>query len=122
MATADTRALRAHVRARAEGRCEYCHLPEEIVPHGLWIDHIIPIAKGGTNEHSNLCVSCVSCNQTKGTGTQALDPATQKEITLFNPRKDIWKDHFKWSPDRTQIEGLTSNWTSDNCRSPNEPA
>jgi hypothetical protein len=87
--------------------CEYCHLTEDVVPQGLWIDHIIPRIKGGTDESTNLCVSCVSCNQAKGKVISAHDPVTNKEVRLFNPRQDNWHAHFRWSQDKLRIEGLT---------------
>jgi hypothetical protein len=88
--------------------CEYCRLPGEIVPHGLWIDHIIPRAKGGGNEYDNLCVSCVSCNQAKATAVGARDPQTNLEVPLFHPRQDFWSQHFRYSKNKTRIEGLTA--------------
>jgi hypothetical protein len=87
--------------------CEYCRLPDEILPHGLWIDHIIPRAEGGANDYANLCVSCISCNQAKGTKISARDPLTDEEASLFNPRQEGWDAHFRWSHDGTIIEGLT---------------
>lgn len=88
--------------------CEYCHLPGEMVPHGLWIDHIIPRAKGGGYEYGNLCVSCVSCNQAKATAVSARDPQTSLEVPLFHPRRDSWREHFRYSKNKTRIEGLTA--------------
>jgi 5-methylcytosine-specific restriction endonuclease McrA len=44
------------------GRCLWC---KKIVGHNYHVDHIIPIAKGGSNWPSNICVSCPSCNLTK---------------------------------------------------------
>jgi hypothetical protein len=87
--------------------CEYCRLPKVIVPHGLWIDHIIPRSKKGTNKFENLCVACVSCNEAKGAATSALDAATGSDAPFFNPRRDSWDEHFRWSKDRLVIEGLT---------------
>ena len=87
--------------------CEYCRLPAVIVPHGLWIDHIIPRSKKGTNEFINLCVACVSCNEAKGAAINARDPVTRSDVPLFNPRRDSWDDHFRWSNDQFFIEGLT---------------
>jgi hypothetical protein len=29
-------------------------------------------------------------------------------MSLFNPRTDIWADHFQWSDDDLQIIGTTS--------------
>ena len=41
--------------------CQHCGSTENIT-----IDHIIPIAKGGTNEFINLQPLCKSCNSSKG--------------------------------------------------------
>jgi hypothetical protein len=37
----------------------------------------------------------------------ALDPETQQEVALFNPRLDRWSDHFIWSADGLRIIGVT---------------
>lgn len=34
-----------------------------------------------------------------------IDPLTKKEVPLFHPRKDVWKEHFTWKG--VKIEGLT---------------
>jgi 5-methylcytosine-specific restriction endonuclease McrA len=33
------------------------------------IDHIFPIAKGGSNEPNNICCACYNCNRSKGAKT-----------------------------------------------------
>jgi hypothetical protein len=43
-------------------KCAYCGV--ENVP--FEIEHILAKSKGGSNRVSNLCLSCHSCNQTKG--------------------------------------------------------
>jgi hypothetical protein len=44
--------------------CQYCgaHPPQAI----LHVDHIVPVAEGGTNEDTNLVTSCDRCNLGKG--------------------------------------------------------
>ena len=45
----------------SSGKCAYCGSVES-----LEIDHIIPVAKGGATEKSNLQVLCKPCNIKKG--------------------------------------------------------
>jgi hypothetical protein len=45
-------------------RCTYCgQRPPEVV---LVVDHVVPVASGGTNEEANLTTSCYTCNAGKG--------------------------------------------------------
>lgn len=44
--------------------CQYCgRQPPEVV---LEVDHIRPVAEGGTNEELNLITACEDCNRGKG--------------------------------------------------------
>ena len=38
----------------------------------------------------------------------AIDPESNNEVTLFNPRRDQWNEHFMWSIDRLQIVGMSA--------------
>ncbi len=49
--------LKREVWRRANGECQNCGSQ-----YALQIDHIVPIAKGGTNEASNLRLLCRPCN------------------------------------------------------------
>jgi hypothetical protein len=56
--------LRFEVFKRDRFVCRYCgQTPPEVV---LEIDHIIPLAAGGTNEVDNLVTACFPCNRGKG--------------------------------------------------------
>lgn len=57
---------RNQIFERDEGKCRYCQ--GQILYDEPWhIDHITPVAKGGTNDPENLTLSCVACNLKKGT-------------------------------------------------------
>lgn len=71
----------------------------------MHLEHIIPLAAGGTSAEENLWLACPLCNGYKGIQTQAVDADTGESIPLFHPRKQSWGDHFKWSDDGTQIIG-----------------
>jgi 5-methylcytosine-specific restriction endonuclease McrA len=60
-------------------RCAYC--PADISA-GWHEDHVMPIARGGTNWISNIALACQPCNQSK----HARDPAEwMQEIQLKRP-------------------------------------
>ncbi len=101
-------ALRKQIRTEAGNRCGYCLSLQKYVLGVLEIDHIIPQAKGGTDDPDNLWLACRLCNGYKGVQTTALDPKTGKISQLFNPRKQKWSQHFQWSSNGTQIEGKTA--------------
>jgi hypothetical protein len=100
-------AIRRRIAEAARYRCGYCHTLQAIVGYPLHIDHIIPEAAGGPSTEDNLWLSCSVCNNFKGVQTRATDPITQVEVPLFNPRTQVWSDHFTWSEDGIQIIGLT---------------
>jgi 5-methylcytosine-specific restriction endonuclease McrA len=100
--------LRRRVEQTAQHRCGYCLRTEEIMGMPMEIEHIIPEVAGGATTEENLWLACRRCNQFKGAQTHALDPMTGRRVRLFNPRKQKWKRHFKWSADGTEIIGKTA--------------
>jgi hypothetical protein len=99
--------IRDSVRKRAQGYCEYCKRSEEMMGEIFDIDHIESIATGGTSAENNLCLACSPCNGSKSKFVTGIDPDTKKEETLYNPRTQKWTDHFRFSDDYGEINGLT---------------
>ncbi len=50
-------------RKRSYGICHYCN--NKFVPKELTMDHVIPIARGGRTEKSNVVPCCKECNTKK---------------------------------------------------------
>lgn len=100
--------LRKLVREAAKNRCEYCQTLQEMTLATFHVDHIIPQASGGSGEFENLCLSCPFCNEFKAGKFRATDPQTRRLVQLFNPRRDRWLRHFRWSHDGTQLMGRTA--------------
>jgi 5-methylcytosine-specific restriction endonuclease McrA len=100
--------LAESVPRRARYRCEYCHTPQNVTGQTFHLDHIVPRSRGGSSSFDNLCLACPRCNQVRQDQVQAIDPRTQQETRLFNPRIDRWEAHFKWSADYTRILGKTA--------------
>src|SRR4051812_36815538 len=98
-------ALRRLVRERAGERCEYCLMPEQFTLAAHWVDHVVADKHGGQTEEANLALSCVLCNQHKGSDLTSIDPETGAITPLFHPRRDQWSAHFKLAAAR--IEPLT---------------
>ena len=100
--------LRRRVAEQAHYRCGYCLTQEIVSGVPLTLEHILPRSKGGTDAIENLWLSCRLCNEAKGTATEATDPQTGRVVPLFNPRTQVWADHFAWSQDGTRITGRTA--------------
>jgi 5-methylcytosine-specific restriction endonuclease McrA len=50
------------IKAAFKFRCAYCKKH----PKRLSIDHVLPLAKGGTNNPQNIVPACLSCDRKKG--------------------------------------------------------
>ncbi len=98
--------VRQQVITRAHGLCEYCQSAQLIIV-SIEIDHIIPEAKGGSDELENLCLACRGCNSFKQDFQHGIDPETQQETSLFNPRTQSWNENFKWDEESIRVVGLT---------------
>ncbi len=99
--------LDRRIRAAARNRCGYCLSPQHLVMARLEIEHVIPIAKGGSDDESNLWLACPICNGHKSDKTTALDPETGETVALFHPRTQTWSEHFEWALDGLRIVGKT---------------
>jgi hypothetical protein len=90
-------AVRERIRARAGNRCEYCHLPDEHASLARFhVEHIIARKHGGPNVLRNLCWSCHRCNLCKSSNLTGIDRRSGRLVSLFNPRRQSWKRHFRW--------------------------
>lgn len=56
--------LRFSIFARDGFACRYCGAQADSVK--LVVDHVLPVAEGGTNDEPNLITACEPCNQGKG--------------------------------------------------------
>jgi hypothetical protein len=102
------RRLREVVQRRAGGLCEYCRYPERAFYAAFNCEHCLPERAGGRSVATNLAWARPACNGHKGDARLAVDPQTRRRIALFNPRRDDWETHFRWSDDFRQIVGRTS--------------
>lgn len=69
--------LRFEVFKRDEFKCQYCGAtPPKVV---LQVDHIHPVADGGSNDMDNLITSCQQCNIGKGKNKLSNVPESLKQ-------------------------------------------
>ncbi|WP_027403086.1 HNH endonuclease [Aphanizomenon flos-aquae] len=97
--------LRQLVIERAQGRCEYCLIHQDFSIYTHEIDHIIAVKHGGQTLSENLALSCLPCNHYKGSDFATLDPNNGEIIRLFNPRLQVWDEHFTLK--NAEIIGIT---------------
>jgi len=76
-----TKRTRFEVLKRDNYTCRYCRSAEE----SLTIDHVTPVALGGSDSAENLVAACSDCNSGKS--------STAPDASLVNEVSD---DHIKW--------------------------
>jgi hypothetical protein len=94
MRKAISKSIRRLVAERASYCCEYCHFNEFDRFLTFEVDHVISLKHGGGNEIDNLAYICPHCNQHKGTDLTTFIDTYDNIILLFNPRKQLWVEHF----------------------------
>jgi hypothetical protein len=88
------KALRRFVRTRTDHCCEYCRFREDATLFSFEMEHIVSEKHGGETAKGNLALACPYCNRFKGTDLVSIDPETGLLTPFFNPRQQIWADHF----------------------------
>jgi hypothetical protein len=102
-----TKKTRLLVANRAAFCCEYCWSQEKYSPDYFSIEHIIPRIKNGVDALFNLAYSCMACNNHKYAHIEAIDPVSGVLFPLYNPRIDVWAEHFRWSNDYSILTGIS---------------
>jgi hypothetical protein len=95
MSTRPSADMRRQVVERARNRCEYCliHQDDAVATHQ--IDHVVAEKHRGATTLENLALSCMLCNLRKASDLSSVDPATGAIVPLFNPRAQVWSEHFR---------------------------
>jgi hypothetical protein len=99
--------LRRQVEARANFCCEYCLQSAAVSFYAHEVDHVVALKHGGQTNSENLAYACWRCNRHKGTDLGSFDPETGEFTFLFNPRLQVWSEHFAIK--NHHIIGLTPN-------------
>ena len=104
--------VRRAVAERANFLCEYCLLHQDDGFFSFQVDHIIISQKhGGRSDPANLAFACPICNRCKGSDIGTLSRRTGTLIRFFNPRIDLWAEHFR-------LRGATIEPLSDTGEAP----
>lgn len=100
-----TKKTRFEVFKRDKFQCQYCgNTAPEVV---LNVDHIDPVANGGSNELINLITSCFDCNQ--GKKARLLNDDTvvkkqRKQMELIQERREQLELMLEWKKTLTEFE------------------
>ncbi len=71
-------------------------MPAKFHPAPFQIDHIVARQHGGISASENLALACIHCNRFKGPNIAGVDHDSGEIVRLFHPRRDTWREHFRW--------------------------
>ena len=100
--------LRQRVADQGRHRCGYCLTLESIAGQPMELDHLTPQSLGGPTREENLWLACGLCNAYKGDRISAQDPESGRLVRLFNPRYQVWEEHFRWADSGARVVGKTA--------------
>lgn len=88
---------RFEVFKRDKFTCQYCGASASDVV--LEVDHIRPVADGGTNDITNLVTACINCN--RGKGATKLDDASavmkqKRQLEMLQERREQIEMMCEW--------------------------
>lgn len=112
--------VRDRVRAQARDRCGYCLSTQRLVLGPLEIEHMIPTARGGTDDEENLWLACRLCDGFKGVQTHGVDPLTGRRMKLFTPPPTTLDEALPMDCRRDRHRGSHSVWACDGISAPIE--
>jgi 5-methylcytosine-specific restriction endonuclease McrA len=93
------RVARTLILDRDGNVCAYCR--EWFRSEALCIDHIVPVASGGSSEPQNLITACAACNKKKS--SSRLSPADERALLRYAAQAS---DRLDWRPEYTAaVEG-----------------
>jgi hypothetical protein len=113
-----TKKTRFEVFKRDKFQCQYCgNTAPDVI---LNVDHIDPVANGGTNELINLITSCFDCNQGKKARLLNDDTAVKKQrkqMELIQERREQLELMLDWKKSLNKFEDekvtmVSDYWTS----------
>ena len=85
--------------------CVYCgRSAPEVVLH---VDHVLPVAEGGTNDIGNLVTACADCNL--GKGASIIDTGrnlTKKQLRELRERREQIELLQKWNKELLEIKNI----------------
>lgn len=85
--------------------CSYCGCEMDLVSddHQVSVDHVVPLARGGTNDITNLVLCCRHCNTQKASMTVEQWTAKRRSETVSRQQQAAIED---------AIQDLQEKWRS----------
>jgi len=89
---------RQNIYIRDDYKCQYCG--KRLTPDQLTWDHVLPRARGGKTEWTNIVTCCIKCNRKKG----GRIPSEASMVLIKQPSIPEWLSilkitlHFKHTP------------------------
>ncbi|MFE7744471.1 HNH endonuclease [Nocardia sp. NPDC057455] len=104
-----SRRLRFEILRRDGNTCRYCGASAPDVE--ITVDHVVPVALGGSDEPSNLVAACADCNG--GKSSIAPDSALVAEVSTDALR---WKDAMRQAAEEREAEYISQKATLNQFR------